>query len=44
MKGQGEVMIRIDGSPKTLCDGLHRRDLHRPGTLGFLGLANWFRG
>jgi hypothetical protein len=36
-------MLRILGSRKTLCDGLNRRDLLRVGTLGFLGLGDWFR-
>jgi hypothetical protein len=36
-------MLSIQGTPKTLCDGLHRRDLLRLGTLGFLGLADWLR-
>lgn len=36
-------MFTIHGTRKTLCDGLHRRDLLRIGTLGFLGLADWFR-
>src|SRR5438876_1067316 len=36
-------MLRIRGSRKTLCDGLSRRDLLQVGTLGFLGLGDWFR-
>jgi hypothetical protein len=36
-------MLRILGSRKTLCDGLCRRDLLQVGTLGFLGLGDWFR-
>jgi hypothetical protein len=36
-------MLRILGSQKTLCDGLSRRDLLQVGTLGFLGLGDWFR-
>src|SRR4029077_11006330 len=37
------TMFRILGSRKTLCDGISRRDLLRLGTLGFLGLGDWFR-
>jgi hypothetical protein len=36
-------MFRILGSRKTLCDGLTRRDLLQVGTVGFLGLGDWFR-
>src|SRR5688572_15860597 len=36
-------MFRLVGTPKTLCDGLTRRDLLQAGTLGFLGLSDWFR-
>jgi hypothetical protein len=36
-------MLRILGSPKTLCDGLTRRDLLRIGALGSLGLGDWLR-
>ena len=36
-------MFRILGSQKTLCDGLSRRDLLRIGSLGFLGLSDYFR-
>ncbi|OAI48323.1 hypothetical protein AYO44_07395 [Planctomycetaceae bacterium SCGC AG-212-F19] len=36
-------MLRILGSRKRLCDGLSRRDLLQVGTLGFLGLGDWFR-
>lgn len=32
-------MLRILGSPKTLCDGLTRRDLLQVGGLGMLGLS-----
>src|SRR5262245_35618317 len=37
------AMLRILGSPKTLCDGLTRRDLLQIGALGALGLGDWFR-
>lgn len=36
-------MFRVLGSARRLCDGLTRRDLLRVGTLGFLGLGDWFR-
>ena len=38
-------MLRILGSPKTLCDGLTRRDFLNVGGLGAfgLGLADFFR-
>jgi hypothetical protein len=36
-------MLRLLGSRKKLCDGLTRRDALRIGTLGFLGLDDWFR-
>jgi hypothetical protein len=36
-------MLSILGSRKTLCDGLSRRDLLQIGSLGFLGLTDWFR-
>src|SRR5258708_2674458 len=36
-------MLRILGSRKTLCDGLSRRDLLQAGSLGFLGLSDFFR-
>src|SRR5262245_42153940 len=36
-------MLRVLGSRKILCDGLSRRDLLRVGSLGFLGLGDWFR-
>src|SRR5262245_20140277 len=38
-------MLRILGSPKTLCDGLTRRDMLQAGALGALGLslADYFR-
>jgi hypothetical protein len=34
-----EPMLRILGSPKTLCDGLTRRDMLHVGGLGILGLG-----
>lgn len=37
-------MIRILGSPRTLCDGMTRRDLLQLGGIGALGLADLFRG
>jgi len=37
-------MIRILGSPRTLCDGMTRRDLLQVGGIGALGLADLFRG
>ncbi len=36
---KGDVMLRILGSPTTLCDGLTRRDLLHVGGLGALGLG-----
>src|SRR5215470_4506572 len=37
------AMLRILGSPKTLCDGLTRRDLLQIGAIGALDLGDWFR-
>src|SRR5947208_12093842 len=36
---RGITMLRILGSPKTLCDGLTRRDFLHVGGLGLLGLG-----
>ncbi len=36
----GEIMLRILGTPKRLCDGLTRRELLQVGGLGLLGLGN----
>ena len=32
-------MLRIQGNPRTLCDGLTRRDLLQVGALGPLGIG-----
>src|SRR4051812_34744376 len=38
-RGRRDAMLRILGSPKTLCDGLTRRDLLHVGGLGAFGLG-----
>ncbi|MEX1094519.1 MAG: DUF1501 domain-containing protein [Planctomycetales bacterium] len=36
-------MLRIAGFPKTLCDGITRRELLSIGSVGFLSLSQWGR-